>query len=122
MAVITAAVLELTGEGVTVKLAVVEPELTVTDDGTEADPLLLESATLVLLVGATLRVTVQVEVAGAVMLAGPHVRLASNGGLAWLMMTVAPLAVTARELPLPSDPYAPTSMTGNEVALVFPEI
>jgi len=82
VAVITARVLELTGDGVTMKLAVVAPELTVTEAGTEAEPLLLEIATLVLLVGATFRVTVQVDVAGAVMLAGLHVRLvgAAAGG------------------------------------------
>jgi hypothetical protein len=74
-AVITGRVLELTGDGITVKLAVVEPEVTVTDAGTEAEALLLESATLVLLLGATFRVMVQVEVAGALMLAGLHVRL-----------------------------------------------
>jgi hypothetical protein len=79
VAVITAGVLELTGNGVTVKLAVVTPEITVTEVGTEADELLLESATLVLLAGAAFRVTVQVEVAGAVMLAGPHVRLVGTG-------------------------------------------
>jgi predicted outer membrane lipoprotein len=79
VAVITAVVLELTGDGVTVKLALVEPELTVTEAGTAADPLPLESATLVLLVGATFRVTVQVEVVGAVMLAGLQVRLVGTG-------------------------------------------
>ena len=80
---ITARVLELTGNGVTMKLAVVVPELTVTDAGTEAELLLLESATLVLLVDATFRVTVQVEVADGVMIAGLHVRLvgtAAAGG------------------------------------------
>ena len=83
VAVITTGVLELTVDGVTVKLAVVEPEVTVTDAGTEAEVLLLESATLVLLLGATFRVTVQVEVAGALMLDGLHVRLvgtAAAGG------------------------------------------
>ena len=79
MAVITAMVLELTAEGVRVKLAVVEPEFTVTDAGTEAEPLLLDSATLVLLVGATFRVTVQLAVAGAVTLAGLQVRLVGTG-------------------------------------------
>jgi hypothetical protein len=79
VAVITAVVLELTGDGVTVKLAVVEPELTVTEAGTAADPLPLESATLVLLVGATFRVTVQVDLVGAVMLAGLQVRLVGTG-------------------------------------------
>ncbi len=83
MAEITARVLELTGDGVTGKLAVVTPELTVTDAGTEAELLLLESATLVLMAGATFKVTVQVEVAGGVMIAGLHVRLvgtAAAGG------------------------------------------
>ena len=75
MAVITAGVLELTGDGVTVKLAVVAPERTVTEAGTAAEALPLESATLVLLVGATFRVTVQVEVVGAVILVGVQVRL-----------------------------------------------
>ena len=77
--VINTGVLEPTGDGVTVKLAVVAPELTVTEAGAEAELLLLESATLVLLAGATLRVTVQVEVAGAVMLAGLHVKFVGTG-------------------------------------------
>ena len=76
---ITAVVLELTADEVRVKLAVVEPEFTVTDAGTEAEPLLLDKATLVLLVGATFRVTVQLAVAGAVTLAGLHVRLVGTG-------------------------------------------
>jgi len=79
VAVITAGVLELTGDGVTVKLAMVAPELTVTEAGTEAEPLLLESATLVLLVGATFRVTVQVEVAGAVMFAAMQFKFVGTG-------------------------------------------
>ena len=72
-------VLELTADGVSVKLAVVEPEFTVTDAGTEADALLLDSATLVLLVGATFTVTVQLAVAGAVTLAGLQVRFVGTG-------------------------------------------
>ena len=79
VAVITAVVLELTADGVSVKLAVVEPEFTVTDAGTEAEPLLLDSATLVLLVGATFTVTVQEAVAGAVTLAGLQVRFVGTG-------------------------------------------
>src|SRR5260370_22531665 len=75
----TAGVLELGGDGVTVKLAVVAPELTVTEAGTEAEGLLLESATLVLLVGATFSVTEQVEVAGAVMVAGLQFRFVGTG-------------------------------------------
>ena len=79
MAVITAAVLELTADGVTANLAVVEPEFTVTEAGTETEALLLESATLVLLVGATFRVTVQLEAVGAAMLAGLQVKLVGTG-------------------------------------------
>ena len=79
VAVITAVVLELTADGVKVKLAVVEPELTVTDAGTAAEPLLLDNATLVLLVGATFTVTVQVAVAGAVTLDGLQVRFVGTG-------------------------------------------
>jgi hypothetical protein len=116
--VITAVVLELTGDGVTVKLAVVEPELTVTEAGTAADALPLESATLVLLAGATFRVTVQVEAVGAVMLDGLQVRLVGTGTGGWLMVTVAPLAVIVRGLPLLSDPDEPTSVTGEDVAVV----
>jgi len=122
VAVITARVLELTGDGITVKFAVVVPEFTVTDAGTEADELPLESATLVLLVGATFRVTVQVEVAGAITVAGLHVRLVGTGRIGWLMVTVAPPTVTAIDVPLPLDAEAPTSVTCDEVAVVLPEI
>jgi hypothetical protein len=122
VAVMTAGVLELTGDGVTVKLAVVVPELTVTEAGTEADELPLESATLVLLVGATFRVTVQVEVAGAITVAGLHVRLVGTGRIGWLMVTAAPLTVTAIDVPIPLDAEAPPSVTGDEVAVVLPEI
>jgi len=122
VAVMTAGVLELTGDGVTLKLAAVEPELTVTEAGTEADELLLESPTLVLLVGATFSVTEQVELEGAVMLAGLQVRLVGTGRIGWLMVTVAPLTVTAIDVPPPVDAEAPTSVTGDEVAVVLPEI
>jgi hypothetical protein len=122
VAVMTAGVLELAGDGVTVKLAVVVPELTVTEAGTEADELPLESATLVLLVGATFRVTVQVEVAGAITVAGLHVRRVGTGRIGWLMVTAAPLTVTAIDVPIPLDAEAPPSVTGDEVAVVLPEI
>src|SRR5260370_24423557 len=100
---------EATGDGVTVKLAVVAPELTVTEAGTEADGLLLESATLVLLVGATFSVTEQVEVAGAVMVAGLQFRLVGTGAggrkvrddVLVVLFTVA--VTTARVLELTSD-------------------
>ncbi len=79
MAVIAAVVLELTADGVSVKLAAVEPEFTVTDAGTAAELLLLDKVTPVLLVSATLRVTVQVATAGAVTLAGLQVRFVGTG-------------------------------------------
>jgi len=57
-----------------VKFAVEDPALTVTAEGTAAFPLLLPSDTLVLLVAFPLRVTVQVEDAGVVTVAGLQVR------------------------------------------------
>jgi hypothetical protein len=120
--VIPAGVLELTGDGVTVKLAVVEPARTVAEAGTEAEPLLLDSPTTVLVVGAALSVTVQVDVAGAAMLAGLHIKFVGAKRAGWLMTTVAPPAVTATGLPLPLDPDAPMSVTADEVAVVLPKI
>jgi len=118
VAVITAAVLEPTGDGVSVKLAVVEPDVTVTEAGTAAEPLLLDSGTPVLLVGATFRLTVQVAVAGAVTLGGLQVRLVGTGAGGWLMITVAPLAAMVTGMPVPSAADAPTSATGDEVSVV----
>jgi hypothetical protein len=79
VAVITAVVLLLTVEVVTVKLALGEPELTVTDAGTLAEVLPLESDTLVLLGTLPLMVTVQVELVGGVTLAGVQVRFERVG-------------------------------------------
>ena len=69
----------LTAVVVTVKLAVDEPEFTVTAPGTVAFALLLCSDTLVLLVAFPLRVTVHVEDVGGVTLAGLQLRLVSTG-------------------------------------------
>ena len=119
VAVITAVVLELTADGVSAKLAVVEPEFTVTEAGTEAELLLLDSATLVLLFGATFRVTVQKAVAGAVTLAGLQVKFVGTWvGADWLIVTVAPLAVMLTGLPLPSAADKFVSMTAVEVSVV----
>jgi hypothetical protein len=79
VAVITAVVLLLTVEVVTVKLALKEPELTVTEAGTRAEVLPLESDTLVLLGTLPLMVTVQVELVGGVTLAGVQVRFERVG-------------------------------------------
>ncbi len=78
VAVITAEACELTAVVVTVKFAVDEPEFTVTDAGTVAFPLLLCSDTLVLLVAFPLNVTVHVEDAGGVTLAGLQLKLDST--------------------------------------------
>ncbi len=75
VAVITAGVCVLTAVVVTVKFAVDDPEFTVTELGTVAFPLLLCSDTLVLLVAFALKVTVHVEVAGGVILAGLQLKL-----------------------------------------------
>ncbi len=78
VAVTTADVCVLTAVVVTVKFAVDDPEFTVTELGTVAFPLLLCSDTLVLLVAFPLNVTVHVEVAGGVMLAGLQLKLDST--------------------------------------------
>jgi hypothetical protein len=52
----------------------------VTVAGTVTDPLPLDSATLVLVVAAAERVTVQVDVPGGVSLPGVQLRLDSTGG------------------------------------------
>ena len=63
-----------------VKLALLAPETMVTVAGTVTDPLPLDSATLVLVVAAAERVTVQVDVPGGVSLPGVQLRLDSTGG------------------------------------------
>jgi len=63
-----------------VKLALLAPEPMVTVAGTVTDPLPLDSATLVLLVAAAERVTVQVDVPGGVSVPGEQLRLDTVGG------------------------------------------
>ena len=68
----------LTADGaLAVKPALLAPAETVTDEGTLTDALPLESATLVELVAAAVRLTVHDAVAGGVKLAGVHMRLES---------------------------------------------
>ena len=62
------------------KLALLAPEAMVTVAGTVTDPLPLDSATLVLLVAAAERVTVQVDVPGGVSVPGEQLRLDTVGG------------------------------------------
>jgi len=80
VAVITAVVLLATADGAfTVKFAVEEPAATVTGEETVAEPVLLETVTLILLDALPLSVMVQVELPGGVKLAGVHVRFDSTG-------------------------------------------
>jgi len=79
VAVTTADVCVLTAVVVTVKFAVEDPELTVTELGTAAFALLLCSDTLVLLVAFPLNVTVHVDDVGGVRVAGLQVRFVTVG-------------------------------------------
>jgi len=63
-----------------VKLALLAPEAMVTVAGTVTDALPLDSATLVLLVAAAERVTVQVDVPGGVKVPGEQLRLDTTAG------------------------------------------
>ena len=89
-----------------VKLAVVAPEETVTDPGTVRLVLFEESATAVPPLGAAaLTVTVQVEVPGALMDVGVHVKeLTVGGGGATGAVIVPPAPVSASVEPVASDP------------------
>jgi hypothetical protein len=119
VAVITAVVLLLTDDVVTVKFAVDDPGFTVTVPGTVADGLPLDNVTLVLLGAFPLNVTVQVDVTGGVTLAGLHVRLVSVG-TGWLIVTTALPPVIGTLFPAPSDADVPAILTPVDV-LVVPE-
>ena len=82
LAVTTAVVVELTAElAVPVKLAVVDPDKTVTDDGTDSAELLSEIATACPPPGAApLKVTVQVAEPGGVHDEGVQVKLLTVTG------------------------------------------
>jgi len=79
-AVITAVVLLVTAAGAdTVKLVAEEPAPIVTGEATVAELLLLDTVTLIALDAFPLRLTVQVELPGAMKLAGVHVRFERTG-------------------------------------------
>ncbi len=80
VAVIIAVVSLVTADAaVTGKVTLEEPAFTVTGEATVADPLLLDTATLMLLTALPLKLIVQVELPGAMKLAGVQVRLDSTG-------------------------------------------
>lgn len=78
-AVISAGVLLLTAFVVTVKVVLDKPEVMLTDAGTVAAAAPLDRLIVVVLEAALLRLTVQVDVAGGVTLAGLQFRLESTG-------------------------------------------
>jgi hypothetical protein len=69
--------LEVTAATVAVKLALLSPEPMLTLAGTVTLALLLESATLVALEAAAVKVAVQLDVPGAFTLAGEQLKLLS---------------------------------------------
>jgi len=119
VAVITAVVLLLTDDVVTVKFAVDDPEFTVTVPGTVADALPLDNVTLVLLGAFPLNVTVHVDVTGGVTLAGLQLRFVSIGA-GWLIVTTALPPVIGTLFPEPSDAEVPAILTPVDI-LVVPE-
>jgi hypothetical protein len=97
VAEITGVITLLTEEdAVAEKVAVLEPDDTVTDAGTVAAALPLLSETDMLPVALLLKVAVQVEEPGAVKLAGEQVRLERTGATGWLIVTVPPLPVIVK--------------------------
>lgn len=103
VAVIIAVVFVLTVDVVTVKFLLNKPLVMFTDVGTVAAEALLVRLTVVVLVAAVFRVTVHVDDAGGVTLAGLQLKLERTGAEGWLMVTVALPSVTPRGLALPSD-------------------
>lgn len=119
VAVIFAVVFVLTVDVVTVKFLLDEPLAMFTDVGTLAAEALLERLTVVVLVAAMFRVTVHVDDAGGVTLAGLQLKLESAGADGWLIVTVALLpAVMPRGLALPSDASELINETSVEVLVV----
>jgi hypothetical protein len=105
----------------TVKFAVDDPALTVTALGTVAFALLLPSDTLVLLVAAPLSVTVQLEEAGAVTIAGLQVRFVRL--MTGCVMVTDPLPpVMESPLALPSDANAAEMFTSADASVALEEI
>ena len=124
MAVSRAEALVLTADGaLTVNPALLAPAETVTDGGTLAYTLPLVSVTLVVLVTAPLRFTVQDDVAGGVRLPGEQVRRDTDTVFTcWLIVIVVPVPVALMAVPLPSDAETPVRETIDEVLVVPAEI
>ena len=119
VAVSRAEPLALTAAGaLAVKLALVAPDRMGTGEGTVTEPLLLDTATLVLLVAAPDRVTVHVDVPGGVRVPGVHDRLDSTDTTGWLMVMVVPVPVRPRLLPPPSVEDKPESIICDELLVV----
>jgi len=103
---------------VTVNFAVDDPALTVTELGTVAFALLFFSDTLVLLAAVPLKVTVQLEDAGVVTVAGLQVKLVS--AMTGCVMVTEPLTpVIVMELPLPLTADTPERLTAADLSVVF---
>ncbi len=110
--------LALTAVGaLAVNVALLEPAETVTDDGTLTDALPLVSATLVEVVTAALKFTVQDDVAGGVRLAGVHVRL-DTVRTGWIIVMVVPVPVALMATPLASGAERPERETMDEAFVV----
>jgi hypothetical protein len=78
--------LEVTAATVAVNVALLSPAVMLTLPGTVIFVLVLESATLAVPEAAAVKVTVQVEVPGALTVAGEQVKLLSCAAAAMLMV------------------------------------
>ena len=103
-------------------MAVEDPALTVTGEETVADPLLLDTVTLMLLTALPLSVMVHVDPVGGVTLLGLQVRFVSVGAAGWLMVTMPLPPLMLTPFPFPSEAFAPLMLTPVEVSDVVEEI
>jgi hypothetical protein len=99
--------------------ALLAPAETMTDAGTLSDALPLVSATLVEVVTAALKFTVQDDVAGGIRLAGVQVRLETVGTVTgWMIVMVVPVPVVVMAPPLESGAESPAKETTDEELVV----
>ena len=99
--------------------ALLAPAETMTDAGTLSDALPLISATLVEVVTAALKFTVQDDVAGGIRLAGVQVRLETVGTVTgWMIVMVVPVPVVVMAPPLESGAERPAKETTDEELVV----
>jgi hypothetical protein len=99
--------------------ALLAPAETMTDAGTLSDALPLISATLVEVVTAALKFTVQDDVAGGIRLAGVQVRLETVGTVTgWMIVMVVPVPVVVMAPPLESGAESPAKETTDEELVV----